>query len=84
TGSATNGLGQGYELDAIASCVVGGVSMRGGVGSVSGVITGALLFQIINYGLVYIGVSPYIQYIVKGAIILIAVAIDTQKYEKKK
>ena len=84
TGSATNGLGQGYELDSIASCVVGGVSMRGGVGSISGVVIGVLLFQIINYGLVYIGVSPYIQYIVKGAIILVAVAIDTQKYEKKK
>lgn len=84
TGSATNGLGAGYELDAIASCVVGGVSMRGGVGSIRGVVTGALLFQIINYGLVYIGVSPYIQYIVKGAIILTAVAIDTQKYENKK
>ncbi len=84
TGSATNGLGQGYELDSIASCVVGGVSMRGGVGTISGVVTGVLLFQVINYGLVYIGVSPYIQYIVKGAIILVAVAIDTQKYEKKK
>ena len=84
TGSATNGLGQGYELDSIASCVVGGVSMRGGVGTISGVVTGVLLFQVINYGLVYIGVSPYIQYIVKGMIILVAVAIDTQKYEKKK
>ncbi len=84
TGSATNGLGQGYELDSIASCVVGGVSMRGGVGSIGGVVTGVLLFQIINYGLIFAGVSPYIQYIVKGAIILIAVAIDTQKYEKKK
>jgi len=63
TGSVTNMLGQGYELDAIAACIVGGVSMRGGVGTVPGVIAGVLLFQIINYGLVYIGVSPYVQFI---------------------
>lgn len=84
TGSVTNMLGQGYELDAIAACVVGGVSMRGGVGTVAGVVTGVLMFQIINYGLVYIGVNPYVQYIVKGMIIVLAVAIDSQKYIKRK
>lgn len=84
TGSATNALGQSYELDAIASCVVGGVSMRGGVGSIGGVVTGVLLFQIISYGLVFAQVNPYLQYFVKGVIILLAVAVDTQKYIKKK
>lgn len=84
TGSATNALGQSYELDAIAACVVGGVSMRGGIGTIKGVITGVLLFQIISYGLVYTQVNPYLVYFVKGAIILIAVVIDTQKYIKKK
>jgi methyl-galactoside transport system permease protein len=84
TGSATNALGSGYELDAIAACVVGGVSMRGGVGTIKGVITGVLLFQLISYGLVYIQVNPYLVYFVKGAIILIAVVIDTNKYVKKK
>lgn len=84
TGSATNALGQSYELDAIASCVVGGVSMRGGVGSIGGVVTGVLLFQIISYGLVFAQVNPYLQYFVKGAIILLAVSIDTQKYIKKR
>ncbi|HBR03905.1 MAG TPA: galactose/methyl galactoside ABC transporter permease MglC [Ruminiclostridium sp.] len=84
TGSATNALGQGYELDAIAACVVGGVSMRGGVGKIKGIITGVLLFQVISYGLVYIQVNPYLVYFVKGAIILIAVVIDTKKYIKKK
>ncbi|MDD3251054.1 MAG: galactose/methyl galactoside ABC transporter permease MglC [Lachnospiraceae bacterium] len=84
TGSATNALGQSYELDAIASCVVGGVSMRGGVGSIGGVVTGVLLFQIISYGLVFAQVNPYLQYFVKGAIILLAVSVDTQKYIKKK
>lgn len=64
TGNATSGLVQGYELGAIASCVVGSVLMRDSVGSIYGIIVGALLFQVINYGLVYIGVSPYIQYIV--------------------
>ncbi|HWR11813.1 MAG TPA: galactose/methyl galactoside ABC transporter permease MglC [Rectinemataceae bacterium] len=84
TGSVTNMLGSGYELDAISACVVGGVSMRGGVGTVPGVATGVLLFQIINYGLVFIGVNPYVQYIVKGMIIILAVAIDSQKYIKRK
>ena len=84
TGSVTNMLGQSYELDAIAACVVGGVSMRGGVGTVPGVVTGVLLFQIINYGLVYIGVNPYVQFIVKGMIIVLAVAIDSQKYVKRR
>ena len=83
-GTATNSLGQGYELDAIAACVVGGISMRGGIGKISGVITGVLLFQIINFGLVFISVSTYFQYIIKGLIIIVAVAVDTQKYIQKK
>lgn len=84
TGSATNSLGAGYELDAIAACVVGGVSLRGGIGSITGIITGVLLFQVINYGLVFISINPYIQFIIKGAIIIFAVSIDTQKYIQKK
>lgn len=84
TGSATNNIGNGYELDAIAACVVGGVSFNGGVGSVAGVVAGVLMFQVINYGLNYVDISPYIQYIIKGLIIVIAVAIDTRKYIKKK
>lgn len=84
TGSATNNLGNGYEMDAIASCVVGGVSLMGGVGTIGGIVAGALIFQVINYGLVYIGVNPYMLYIIKGTIIVFAVAIDAQKYIKKK
>lgn len=84
TGSITNALGADYALDAIAACVVGGVSMRGGIGKISGVVIGVVIFQVINYGLNYLGVNPYMQYVVKGAIILLAVAIDTQKYLKKK
>ncbi|MEW9124158.1 MAG: galactose/methyl galactoside ABC transporter permease MglC [Thermotaleaceae bacterium] len=83
-GSATNNTGNMYELDAIAACVVGGVSFSGGIGTVSGVVTGVLIFQVINYGLAFIGVNPYLQYIIKGLIIVTAVAIDTRKYIKKK
>lgn len=83
-GSATNNLGFMYELDAIAACVVGGVSFAGGVGTVLGVVTGVIIFTVINYGLTYIGVNPYWQYIIKGAIIIFAVALDSLKYAKKK
>lgn len=83
-GSATNNLGFMYEMDAIAACVVGGVSFAGGVGTIIGVVTGVLIFTVINYGLTYIGVNPYWQYIIKGGIIVLAVAIDSLKYAKKK
>lgn len=83
-GSATNNLGFMYELDAIAACVVGGVSFSGGVGKVAGVVTGVIIFTLINYGLTYIGVNPYWQYIIKGAIIILAVALDSMKHSKKK
>lgn len=83
-GSATNNLGNMYEMDAIAACVVGGVSFSGGVGKISGVVAGVIIFTLINYGLSYIGVSPYWQYIIKGLIIITAVAIDVLKYRKAK
>lgn len=83
-GSATNNLGFMYEMDAIAACVVGGVSFAGGVGTIIGVVTGVIIFTVINYGLTYIGVNPYWQYIIKGSIIVLAVAIDSLKYAKKK
>ena len=83
-GSATNNLGFMYELDAIAACVIGGVSFSGGVGTVAGVVIGVIIFTLINYGLTYIGVNPYWQYIIKGSIIIFAVAIDSLKHAKKK
>ena len=76
-GSATASTGEMYELDAIASCVVGGVS------TVPGIVTGVLIFQVINYGLAFIGVSPYLQFVIKGLIIVLAVALDMRKYMKK-
>lgn len=84
TGGATNNYGVNYELDAIAACVVGGVSTSGGVGTVPGIVTGVLIFGVINYGLTFIGVNPYWQQIVKGLIIVVAVAFDIAKYHRRK
>jgi methyl-galactoside transport system permease protein len=84
TGGATNNYGNGYELDAIAACVVGGVSNLGGIGTVPGIVIGVLIFSVINYGLTFINMSPYWQQIVKGAIIIAAVALDIRKYLTKR
>jgi len=84
TGGATNNYGNMYELDAIAACVVGGVSTSGGIGTVPGMVAGVLIFTVINYGLTFIGVNPYWQQIVKGLIIVFAVAFDIAKYYVKK
>lgn len=84
TGSATSTYGAGYEMDAIASCVVGGCSLSGGVGSVPGLLVGVLIFNVISYGLTFIGISPYWQNVFKGIIIVGAVAIDVRKYKKSK
>jgi len=82
-GSASNTTGNGYEMDAVAAAVVGGVSLAGGVGSVGGILIGVLIFTVINYGLAFIGVNMYWQYIVKGLIILFAVILDMRKFAKK-
>ena len=83
TAGATNQYGMGYELDAIAACVVGGVSLMGGIATVSGIIAGVFVFTIIQYGLQFVSVSPMWQQVIKGIIIATAVAIDMGKYRKK-
>ena len=83
TGSANSTMGADYAMDAIAACVVGGVSMKGGTGTLPGVVIGVIIFQIISYGLIYIGVSPDLQYVVKGLIIIVAVVLDNQKSLRK-
>ena len=83
-GSNSPATGVNAELDAIAACVIGGVSFTGGTGKISGIITGVILLQIISVALQWLGVSGDMQYIIKGAIILIAVAIDMRKYLAKK
>ena len=83
-GSTTTATGFNYELDAISACVVGGVSFTGGIGTIPGVLIGAVLLQVINYGLNFIGVNAYWQYIIRGLIIIIAVSLDVRKYLAKK
>ena len=77
--SGQPGLGMGYELDAIASAVIGGTSLSGGVGTVWGTMVGALIIGVLNNGLDLLNVSAYWQQIVKGAIIVIAIIIDERK-----
>jgi methyl-galactoside transport system permease protein len=83
-GSVTTTVGFNYEFDAISGCVIGGVSWAGGVGTVPGVILGVILLQTINYSLTFLNVNPYLQYIIKGILIILAVAIDVRKYLEKK
>ncbi|ASD81659.1 MULTISPECIES: ABC transporter permease subunit [Burkholderia] len=75
---AANGLqlGQSYELDAIAAVILGGTSFVGGVGSIVGTLIGALIIAVLSNGLVLLGVSDIWQYIIKGLVIIGAVALD--------
>ena len=75
---AANGLqlGQSYELDAIAAAILGGISFTGGIGSVWGTLIGALIIAILTNGLILVGVSDIWQFIVKGLVIVVAVALD--------
>jgi methyl-galactoside transport system permease protein len=73
----------GMELDAIAAVTVGGVSQTGGVGTVSGMIIGIFTMGLINYGMSFMAIDSYYQYLVKGAIIIVAVFFDMKKYAKR-
>jgi len=83
-GSNSAATGLNYELDAIAACVIGGVSFVGGIGKIRGVIIGVVLLRIIFVGLTFLGIDANMQYVIKGLIILIACAIDMRKYLVKK
>lgn len=80
--SANTGLN--YESDAIAACVIGGVSFVGGTGKISGIVVGVFLLQIIFAGLNFLSVDANMLYIIKGLIILVACAIDMRKYLARK
>ena len=82
--NASAGTGQGYETDAIASCVVGGISFSGGIGKMSGAVVGVIIFTSLTYCLTFLGIDTNLQFVFKGAIILIAVSLDSMKYLKKK
>lgn len=77
--SGQPGLGQSYELDAIASAVIGGTSLSGGIGTIPGTIVGALIIGVMNNGLTLLNVQAYTQLIVKGVIIVGAVILDVRK-----
>lgn len=83
-GSNSASTGLNYELDAIAACVIGGVSFVGGIGKIRGVILGVVLLRIIFVGLTFLGIDSNMQYIIKGLIILVACAIDMRKYLVRK
>jgi ribose transport system permease protein len=74
--SATPNAGFGYELDSIAAVVIGGTSLDGGRGSVAGTVLGCLIIGVLNNGLVLMEVSPFWQQVIKGGVILAAVAVD--------
>lgn len=82
-GSSVN-MGQGWELEAIAACTIGGVSVNGGIGRVSGVVIGVLVFELLKTCLQFLGIDPNYQYIAQGIVIVVAIALDIRKYIAKK
>lgn len=84
SGSGSASYGQGWEMDAIAACVVGGVSFTGGIGKISGVVTGVFIFTALTYALTTLGIDANLQFVFSGIIILVAVMLDCLKYVQKK
>ena len=83
-GSGSAAYGQGWETDAIAACVVGGVSFTGGIGKISGVVVGVMIFTALTYSLTILGIDTNLQFVFSGIIILVAVTLDCLKYVQKK
>ena len=83
-GSGSAAYGQGWEMDAIAACVVGGISFTGGIGKISGVVVGVFIFTALTYSLTILGIDTNLQFVFSGIIILVAVMLDCLKYVQKK
>lgn len=83
-GGASVNTGLSYELEAIAECTIGGVSTNGGVGRVSGILIGVLVFEILKSSMQFLKIDTSWQYIVQGTVIVVAVALDLRKYLAKK
>ena len=83
-GGASVNLGLGYEMEAIAACTIGGVSVTGGRGKVSSAIIGVAVFELLKAALQYLGVDANAQYIAIGIIIFVAISLDIRKYVAKK
>lgn len=84
SGGTSVNMGMGYELEAIAACTIGGVSTNGGVGKISGILIGVLVFELLKISMQFLGVETNYTYIVQGLVIIIAVALDLRKYLAKK
>ena len=83
-GGASTATGTGYELEAIAACTIGGVSVNGGVGKVSGILIGVLVFEVLKICLQFLRFDPAYTFIAQGLVIIVAVALDLRKYLAKK
>lgn len=84
SGGGSINYGNGYELEAIAASTIGGVSTTGGVGRVSGVLIGVLIFELMKTALQFMRVETAMQSVIQGIIIIVAVAVDIRKYIAKK
>lgn len=84
SGGSSASMGNGYELEAIAGCTIGGVSTTGGIGTIPGILMGVLVFELLKIILQFLGVNPYYNYVVQGLVIVISVALDIRKYLVKK
>lgn len=82
--SGSGVVGEGYELDAIASCIIGGTSLSGGVGTVPGAILGAAIMGVIDNGMSLMGLSSYYKMIIKGLVVLLAVFVDLYMRNRQK
>jgi len=82
-GSGTTAAGQGYELDVIAACILGGTSTLGGEGTVFGAVVGALIIQSLSNGLQMMNVNSNYQYLIKGLVLILAVFADIQLKKKR-
>jgi rhamnose transport system permease protein len=76
-------IAAGFELDIIAACVIGGVSIAGGIGSVAGTVLGALFLGVIKNALPVINISPFAQMAISGTVIIIAVAVNARAEKRK-
>ena len=84
SGGASVQLGYGYEMEAIAACTIGGVSVTGGRGKVSSAIVGVAVFELLKAALQYLGMNANVQYIAIGIVIFVAISLDIRKYVAKK
>lgn len=81
--TAQSSMGGNYELDAIAASVIGGASLAGGIGRIAGTVIGTLILGVMTSGFTFLRIDAYYQDIVKGLIIVAAVAVDTHRTRRK-